>query len=56
MTPPHYFPSVDILVMLVVALCVLYWRAAIRLAAIAVITLAVYGAILLVEELQHAVK
>ena len=56
MTPPHDFPSVDILVMLVVALCVFYWRAAIRLAAIAVITLTIYGAILLIEGLQHAVK
>jgi hypothetical protein len=38
----------------VVALCVVYWRVAIRLAAIAVIALTIYGGVLLAEALRHA--
>jgi hypothetical protein len=51
--PTHGFQSIGLLVTLVVALCVLYWRIAIRLMAIAVITFTIYGAILLVEGLRH---
>ena len=49
---PNDFQPIGVLVMLVVALCVKYWRAALRLAAIAIITLAIYGAVLLVEGLR----
>jgi hypothetical protein len=52
--PPHDFQSIGLLVTLVAALCVIYWRIAIRLVAIAVIALTIYGAVLLVEGLQHA--
>ena len=51
--PPHDVPIL-MLVMLVVALCVKFWRIALALVAIAVITLTVYGAILLTHGLQHA--
>lgn len=50
---PHDHQSISLLVMLVVALCVIYWRAALRLVAIAVITVTIYGAVLFVEGLQH---
>jgi hypothetical protein len=52
--PPHDFQPIVLLVMLVVALCVKYWQLALRLAAIAVITLTIYGAILLIEGLRTA--
>jgi hypothetical protein len=52
-SPPHDFQSIGLLVTLIVALCVLYWRIAIRLVAIAVITLTIYGTVLLVEGLHH---
>jgi hypothetical protein len=51
--PPHDVP-VLLLVMLVVALCVKFWRTALALVAIAVITLTIYAAILLAQGLQHA--
>jgi hypothetical protein len=52
--PPHDSDSIGLLIMGLVALCVLYWRIALRLVAIAVITVAIYGAVLLAEGLQHA--
>ena len=58
MTPPpgqpHDFYSIGLLVMLVVALCVKFWRITLMLVTIAVITVTIYGAVLLVEGLQHA--
>jgi hypothetical protein len=51
--PPHDVPIL-LLVMLIVALCVKFWRITLALAAIAVITLTIYGAILLAQGLQHA--
>ena len=57
MTPPphqpHDFYSIGLLVMLVVALCVKFWRITLLLVTIAVITVTIYGAVLLVEGLQH---
>jgi hypothetical protein len=57
MTPPagqpHDFYSIGLLVMLIVALCVKFWRITLTLVTIAVITLTIYGALLLVEGLQH---
>jgi hypothetical protein len=54
--PPHDIQSIGLIIMIVVALCTIYWRIAIRLVAIAVITLTIYGALLLVEGLQHTVR
>jgi xanthine/uracil permease len=60
MTPapisPHDLQSIGVGVTLVAALCVFYWRLAIRLVVIAGIALAIFGAILLTEVLQHAVR
>lgn len=54
--PPHDVQSIGILITFVVALCVFYWRIAIRLVAIAVIALSIYGAILFFEGLRHATR
>jgi hypothetical protein len=54
--PPPDLQSVRIVVVVVAALCVKYWRLAIRLAVIAVITLVVYGAIEFMQGLHHAAK
>lgn len=51
---PHDLQAIGLVVMLVVMLCVRFWRATLMLVAIAVITLTIYGAVLLVEGLQHA--
>ena len=50
--PPNDVPIL-VLIMLVVALCVKFWRTALALAATVVITLTIYGAILLTHGLQH---
>jgi hypothetical protein len=51
--PPHDPHSIGLLITAVVALCVIYWRIAIRLVVIAVIALTIYGAVLLVEGMHH---
>jgi hypothetical protein len=51
---PHDLQLIGLLVMLAVALCVKYWRTTLMLMTIAVITLTIYGAVLLVEGLPHA--
>ena len=60
MTPvpgsPHDLQSIVAGITLVVALCVFYWKTAIRLVVTAVIALSIYGAILLAIGLHHAVK
>jgi hypothetical protein len=53
-SPPQDPQSIGVVITAVVALCVLYWRAAIRLAIIAVIALTIYGGVLLADALQHA--
>jgi hypothetical protein len=55
-TSPHDLQSIGIGVTLVAALCVYYWRLAIRLVVIAGIALAIFGAILLIEVLPHAAR
>jgi len=51
--PPQDLGSIGVLVMLIVAVCVIYWRTALRIAAILIITLAVYGAVLVVQAMHH---
>ena len=51
---PQDVQSIGLVITAVIALCVLYWRVAIRLVAIAVIALTVYGGVLLAEALRHA--
>jgi hypothetical protein len=51
--PPGGFQSIIVLVTVVVALCVRFWRTALRIVAIIVITLTICGAVLLTEALRH---
>jgi len=51
--PPQDVGWVVVLIMLVAALCVTYWRTTLRLAAIVIITLAAYGAFLVVEGMRR---
>jgi hypothetical protein len=51
---PQDVQSIGIAITAVVELCVVYWRVAIRLAAIAIIALTIYGGVLLAEALRHA--
>jgi hypothetical protein len=55
-SPPQDSQTIGVVITAFVALCVVYWRVAIRLVAIAVITLTIYGGVLLAEALQHAGK
>ena len=55
-SPPQDLQSIGAVITAVVALCVVYWRVAIRLVAIAVIALTIYGGVLLAEALRHAGK
>jgi hypothetical protein len=51
---PQDIPSIGVVITAVVALCVYYWRVAIRLVAIAIIALTIYGGVLLAEAVRHA--
>ncbi len=51
--PPPDLGSVGVLILLIAAASVTYWRTALRIAAVLIITLAAYGAVLLVEGLRH---
>ena len=53
--PPH-FTAVIVLTMLAAYICVAYWRTALRIAVVMIITLAIYGAVLVIEALHHVVK
>jgi hypothetical protein len=53
-SPPQDPQSIGVIITAVVALCVLYWRVAIRLVIIAVIALTIFGGVLLADALQHA--
>lgn len=55
-TSSHDLQAIGVGVALVAALCVTYWRITIRLIIIAGIALAAFGAILLIEQLQHTVR
>ena len=50
--PDHQ--STVLLLMLVATLCVRYWRAALKLAVIAAITLTIYGSVVLADWLKYA--
>jgi hypothetical protein len=51
--PPQDLGSIGLLIMLIAALCVTYWRTTLRIAAIVIITLAAYGAFLVVEGMRR---
>ena len=48
--------TVTIVAILIAGLCVIYWRTALRLIAIALIALAIYGAVLASYGLHHVGK
>jgi hypothetical protein len=51
--PPQDLGAIGMVVMLIVAVCVTYWRITLRIVAILIITLAVYGAVLIIEGMHH---
>ena len=50
---PQDFSSVIILAVLIATVCVIYWRITLRIIAIVIISLAIYGAVLIIEGLYH---
>ena len=50
---PPDIQSVTVVAVIVASLCVIYWRIALRLVAVALIALAIYGAILITYGLRH---
>ncbi len=53
---PDDIEAVTVLVVLVASLAVIYWRTTLRLIAIAVIALAIYGLILVLYGLSHFLR
>jgi hypothetical protein len=53
---PPDIESFGVLATLAAVLCVIYWRTALRIIAIVLIALAIYGAILVFEGLHLAVR
>lgn len=51
--PPPDLGSIGIPIMLIAAVSVIYWRTTLRVAAIVIITLAAYGAFLVIEGMRH---
>lgn len=58
MASPHGQPqdiqTIAVLAVLIGSLCVVYWRIALRIFLVALITLAIYGAVLVAHGLHHA--
>ena len=50
---PQDIQTVTVLAVLIASLCIIYWRITLRLIAIAVIALAIYGAVLALYGLHH---
>jgi hypothetical protein len=50
---PQDVGAIVIVIMLIAGLCVTYWRTTLRIAAIVIITLAAYGAFLVVEGMRR---
>lgn len=51
--PPQDFRSVIILTVMIASVCVIYWRIALRIIAICIISFAIYGTVLIIEGLHH---
>lgn len=51
---PYDLVSLGVLITLAVALCVKFWRKALIIAVITILTLCIYGAIVLSEAMRHA--
>lgn len=50
---PQDIQTVTVLAVLIASLCIIYWRVTLRLIAIAVIALAIYGAVLALHGLHQ---
>jgi hypothetical protein len=50
---PQDIQAIAVLAVLIGSLCVVYWRVALRIFLIALIALAIYGAVLAVHGLHH---
>jgi hypothetical protein len=50
---PQDIQAIAVLAVLIGSLCVIYWRIALRIFLIALIALAIYGAVLAVHGLHH---
>jgi hypothetical protein len=53
---PSGFGPIIILIVLAASLCVVYWRIVLRIVAITIITLTLFGLVLVFEELHHMFK
>jgi hypothetical protein len=53
---PPDIQAIAILAVLIGSLCVIYWRIALRLLAIALIALAIFGSVLVIYGFHHAVR
>lgn len=56
---PSHTPDIEtvtVVAILIASLCVIYWRTALRLIAIALVALAIYGAVLAFYGLYHIAK
>jgi hypothetical protein len=53
---PSDIQAIAILAVLIGSLCVIYWRVALRLVAIALIALAIFGVVLVIYGLHHSVR
>ena len=51
---PQDIQAIAVLAVLIGSLCVIYWRIALRIFLIALIALAIYGAVLAVHGVHHA--
>ncbi len=53
---PQDIGAITVLAVFIGSLCVIYWRITLRLIAVALITLAIYGAVLAFYGLHHVAK
>ena len=53
---PHDLQSIGIPILIVVTLCVIYRRVALQIILIAITTFTIYGAVLLIQALEHVAK
>ena len=53
---PQDIQTVTVLAVLIASLGIIYWRITLRLIAIAVIALAIYGAVLALHGVHHATR
>ena len=50
---PQHIQPIIVIILFIASLCVIYWRLALRLAAIAILVLAIYGGVLVADGIRH---